>query len=238
MDKDLEDAQESTKDNEITAIQGPMTRGKMRRLQEKVQKELSLLQGQARPIKGPTMYTLFGCQIGPDLLSLQYLALLLGLSKAIGVFILSNPKRSNWVDEGHPHPARDRLLIYNLRKSMSFILTPQRSRLGFAQRNYPQRVINSLFCTLAQRDLISPSKTLHRLADGVTKNHRGSFAHRIKESSSSLEPSSSETSSEDSLALKALDEDLLGIHYKVYNFKVKKILSPTMLDAQPQEDEL
>ncbi|RDX76591.1 hypothetical protein CR513_43400, partial [Mucuna pruriens] len=59
MNKNLRDTQEGIKDKESVALQGPMTKGRLRRLQEEVQKELGLLQGQGGSNESPTQYTLF-----------------------------------------------------------------------------------------------------------------------------------------------------------------------------------
>ncbi|RDX95548.1 hypothetical protein CR513_21916, partial [Mucuna pruriens] len=47
---------------ETKALQGPMTRGRMRRLQEEVLKEMSLLKSEREPTKSPTLYFLWDFQ--------------------------------------------------------------------------------------------------------------------------------------------------------------------------------
>ncbi|RDX81060.1 hypothetical protein CR513_38309, partial [Mucuna pruriens] len=67
--QDIRNTQEGMSTIESTTVQGPLTKGRLRRLQEGVQKELSLLKGQGGPIEGHTF------RIGPSLLrsSLDFL---------------------------------------------------------------------------------------------------------------------------------------------------------------------
>ncbi|RDX90682.1 hypothetical protein CR513_27423, partial [Mucuna pruriens] len=59
MNHDLGDTQESMESIESTALKGPMKRGRLKRLQEGVQKELGLFQGQGEPNDDLNLYTLF-----------------------------------------------------------------------------------------------------------------------------------------------------------------------------------
>ncbi|RDX77960.1 hypothetical protein CR513_41833, partial [Mucuna pruriens] len=46
---------------ETKALQGPMTKGRMRRLQDEVLKEISLPMGQRNSNRSPTIYSLWDC---------------------------------------------------------------------------------------------------------------------------------------------------------------------------------
>ncbi|RDX80882.1 hypothetical protein CR513_38506, partial [Mucuna pruriens] len=56
-----EDTHEDLEHMEIKVLQGPMARGRLRKIEEEVHQRMGLLMEQGRPNQGPIIFTLWGC---------------------------------------------------------------------------------------------------------------------------------------------------------------------------------